>query len=853
MPRVRRHRLNEQLRAASSARITLLVAGAGFGKSIVLDEFVHSAHPDAVWFKLGREHRSLLDFARGFAHALAIALPDLRATLTEVQKQLYRSAQPAELLGTWLGEHLILAPELVIAIDGLHYAEASAVAGLVRAIERATNVRWFIATRSEVGLPTASWLGYGDAELPLVEDDLRFTLEETREAAQLFGGTWNDDELATLHAATSGWPIALAIALRRRIRPGGLKLLNSGTRELMYGYIAEQIFSALAPDQREFALASAPLGGFDVALAVERGHDAVFIDELVRSLNFVQRTAPGAYRFDELFRQFLEHQLSELPTAERLRIVNAAAHSAEARGDDRQALALAIAGEAQDHINAILARGGIALLGRGNVDLIMRALDAVAPERRSAEPAWLGLRAMVDSAHGDFEQSDRRFENAIRLAGDPELRETLLQRHGIELVRRGIDCSVMLEPSARNLDIPPARRTPLLATLATSYAQQGRSDDARVTIGSALMGVHTLSNEAAARVYQQAAYVYQFSGDAERTRRYAELAANLARAHGLFDIAARALSVQYYLLMQEQDDPAAARLLLEDIMTLGRRGAGKQAELYASIALAVLDAEAGDAAAVDAAEVALAATSEMAQVAYAEGLLPAIALRAAWDGDFLRAYAILEHSVAELNGSDRRALRWAELALYGRAAAHPDDAIALRNAIGELEHAPATPIALRARTFLALTELLGVHNDAAHRFLTESERATGTVRAKALVAAVRASYRHASGAGSDSEIEAAAERLRRVGSGGFALLLARLRGATDVTGYARLTGSEREVLALLVEGASTKDVAARTGRSPQTVDTHVRSICRKLECSGRREAVALAMRFGWVSAAPTAR
>jgi DNA-binding CsgD family transcriptional regulator len=54
-------------------------------------------------------------------------------------------------------------------------------------------------------------------------------------------------------------------------------------------------------------------------------------------------------------------------------------------------------------------------------------------------------------------------------------------------------------------------------------------------------------------------------------------------------------------------------------------------------------------------------------------------------------------------------------------------------------------------------------------------------------------------------------------------------------------------LQLLAKGASTKDVAARTGRSPQTVDTHIRSICRKLNCSGRREAIAIATGAGWVT------
>jgi DNA-binding CsgD family transcriptional regulator len=66
-------------------------------------------------------------------------------------------------------------------------------------------------------------------------------------------------------------------------------------------------------------------------------------------------------------------------------------------------------------------------------------------------------------------------------------------------------------------------------------------------------------------------------------------------------------------------------------------------------------------------------------------------------------------------------------------------------------------------------------------------------------------------------------------------------------GYAQLTPSEREILQLLAKGASTKDVAAKTGRSPQTVDTHIHSICRKLNCSGRREAIAIATDAGWVS------
>jgi len=100
-----------------------------------------------------------------------------------------------------------------------------------------------------------------------------------------------------------------------------------------------------------------------------------------------------------------------------------------------------------------------------------------------------------------------------------------------------------------------------------------------------------------------------------------------------------------------------------------------------------------------------------------------------------------------------------------------------------------------------------------------------------------------------ASLAGALERLRSEHMGGMARLIAALPPPIPSGGaYAMLTAAERRILDLLIDGASTKDIAARTDRSPQTVDTHVRSICRKLECSGRREAVALAVRSGWKSA-----
>jgi DNA-binding CsgD family transcriptional regulator len=71
--------------------------------------------------------------------------------------------------------------------------------------------------------------------------------------------------------------------------------------------------------------------------------------------------------------------------------------------------------------------------------------------------------------------------------------------------------------------------------------------------------------------------------------------------------------------------------------------------------------------------------------------------------------------------------------------------------------------------------------------------------------------------------------------------------AAQPSGTAPLTVREVQVLGLLAEGASNKDIARRLGISVHTAKFHVGSLIDKLDAIGRTDAVAHAARLGVIN------
>ena len=187
VPIVRR-RVVDRIASAAMQRVVLIVAPAGYGKSVALRHYLDTlAEPHLRYDVLG-ENAGLLGFLRGFADAVAEIAPDARGTLAGAYEKNAGAQSPGATLRCGC-TRICARIAASIAIDDLHVAQGDREVArfLTSLIERTKGrVQWIIASRATSGLPIGTWLAYGESDLAIDEHDLKFSVEEAKEAARAF-------------------------------------------------------------------------------------------------------------------------------------------------------------------------------------------------------------------------------------------------------------------------------------------------------------------------------------------------------------------------------------------------------------------------------------------------------------------------------------------------------------------------------------------------------------------------------------------------------------------------------------------------------------------------------------------
>lgn len=419
---VERRRLAARLHAGAAYPITLLIAPGGYGKSIVLRQYLKSLCEPNVSFALRAEHAELLGFLRGFSEALREVAPHAITTLAGAYERNSASSKRGIDLARWMYAHLE-SFEGIIAVDDLHvaYRDPEVANFLISLIEQTKpNVRWILASRSTAGLPLGTWQGYGDADAPMDERDLRFTLDEAREAALGFGLRIRDEELGDLLALTEGWPAAMSFALRTSTRSSELRNVSAVTREMIYRLLAEQVYTRLDGVERSLLEVAIALPVIDIAVLERAGFDSALaiVERLRGRTSFIYEEAPGLYQCHELFREFLRHQSALSGRRAQQSAHERAAKALEKSGDVEHAIAAYALAASADDVIRLLEQSGFDLLERARGDVVATAIETLDDQTRRQNATILALRGMLQAIAGKFARAESLLRRALARAGD---------------------------------------------------------------------------------------------------------------------------------------------------------------------------------------------------------------------------------------------------------------------------------------------------------------------------------------------------------------------------------------------------------------------------------------------------
>jgi len=750
--------IRELTRSLGAQHVTILTAPEGYGKTRLLRDY---ARRYAGAYVGVTKHMSFARFAGALVKALSPFVPEIGLTLAGAHERALQAQDPAATLAGWFVRHLA-GIRVTILIDDLHLAADPRIARfVVSAAERSpADCRWIVASEHSRDLPLAAWMAHGIAGLPFDEQYFNLSAREAGEIAATVRPEAGAEEVERLRRFADGVVGDFVMLLRR---PHDLEF-DETERAGRFEAHFERVYASLEPAQREAAL--------EAALFPELGNGQL-AGVRARFPHLFETDVPG---YVPRFARFLRAKLAS--TKDRSGLVLRVAQALEAGGQIAEALQLTIEAGDQGAILGIVERHGFASLESEHSHVLHDAIAALGDEARATDPAILALQGISAALGGHADVSEAYFQNALKVCKTKWERTRVRYWYGCELLRRGRpDALVVLQPDGEYDEIPAPLRTTIMSARAAGTAVQNEFETAHEWLDRAAETLEGVEDETVrARVYHQTAFVALREGNFGRAKEFAYAAATLAMRIGAFEVASGALSVLYNVAIDVDEDCSQAAEYLRQLALCGAKCGSVEKQFYALVAGYEIETERGNAAAAASIERDLGEFDVQYSARFAtQALLPAQVLQLSWQGDFARAYRILASSAELHQDTERRSLRWAEIAMYAAAAGKTAEALAALHSARKLDRFPkATNVFLwRARTLGALTEVMLGKPQAAKAILErlECDVPAGRRRLRALVAAVGALADWRAGSADHVEVFGALERLRRDELGGYALLL----------------------------------------------------------------------------------
>ena len=318
---VPRQRLVDFLNQHSDRPLTLVSAASGFGKSTLLSEWLATSPRLSAWVSLDQHDNDLAVFVEYILAAVRTPFPTLSCKTEDLLDSLI--SVPLEVLAATLSNDLAqIATEFFLVLDDYHVITNPQIHELLSRLlsHPPHSLHLVIATRAEPALPLMTLRSHGQMS-ELGSEHLRFTRQETAAFVRNeFGDDVADDRIAALHEESEGWAVGLQLlTLMPDFSGSSHRASPEGeTNYAIARYLSEEVFALQPTCIRQNLLRLSILRQFSAGLCealcdreAAKANPGVwgrdFIAHLEHANLFVSPVGghPEFFRFDHLFREYL--------------------------------------------------------------------------------------------------------------------------------------------------------------------------------------------------------------------------------------------------------------------------------------------------------------------------------------------------------------------------------------------------------------------------------------------------------------------------------------------------------------------------------------------------------------------
>jgi len=302
----KRSRVNHEFMEAMKYPLIMVCAGAGYGKTTAVYDFVHEYQSTTVWVQLSERDNVGARFWENFSHCMAqinapfaeslikLGFPDTDEKLKQYQILLRNHEDRIRRM---------------IVFDDCHYIENAHV---IRFVEEAIRLMplgttLFIISRSTPRLSIANLVS-GNQVYNVSEDELRFTESELAQYFLTQGISLQPDILRSIWGDTEGWAFALNYIVRSyKKAPGYEGYLRNAMKSNIFKFMETEVWDFTSKRLQNFLVRLSLIDHLSVELIMLlAGSEPDLVEELEKQNAYVRRdNYINAFLIHPLFLEFL--------------------------------------------------------------------------------------------------------------------------------------------------------------------------------------------------------------------------------------------------------------------------------------------------------------------------------------------------------------------------------------------------------------------------------------------------------------------------------------------------------------------------------------------------------------------